>query len=123
MCKSSLMELSNIIGVVFAEMHEDDTNQLLSQMSKSQLETGRDFFYIFSENKKVKDKITKTCFRDLAFSGLSNDDEVEILKGIDYIISSKEFKEDKALQKKTIIIPSEESFYFDIEESMINKIL
>lgn len=117
------MELSNIIGVVFLEITEEELNQLLSQMSKSQIETGREFFYILSSNVEVKQRITQTYFKDIAYSNLSKQDEIELLKEMDYIISSKEFSKDKALKGKKIIIPSEKSFYFDIPKNIIKKIL
>lgn len=89
-------------------------------MSKSQLETGKEYFYIFSNNLKLKKLIIDSYFKDIAFSDLPAEDEIKLLKNINYFISTEEFSKDKSLKGKSIIIPSEESFYFNFNPELIS---
>jgi hypothetical protein len=114
------MNYNNYIGVIFSSVSEEFIQKILSQMSKSQLETGKEYFYIFSNNSRVKNLMIDFYFKDVAFGDLSTENEIALLQNIDYIISSKEFSKDKSLKGKSIVVPSEESFYFDFNPEVIS---
>ena len=111
---------SNFIGVIFSHPSEKEFQKILSQMSKSQLETGKEYFYIFSNNLKFKKLIIDSYFKDIAFSNFPQKKEINLLQDINYVICSEEFSKDKSLKGKTIIIPSEKSFYFNFSPEMIS---
>ena len=111
---------SNFIGVIFSHPSEEEFQKVLSQMSKSQLDTGKEYFYIFSNNSNLKDEITKKYFHSIAFSNFSQEKEIKLLQDINYVICSEEFSKDESLKGKSVVIPSEESFYFNFNSEVIS---
>ena len=111
---------SNFIGVIFSDASGEEFQKILSQMSKSQLDTGREYFYIFSNNFNLKGKITNEYFHSIAFSNYPQEKEIKLLQDINYVICSEEFSKDKSLKGKNIVIPSEESFYFNFTPEIIS---
>ena len=116
-------ENKNYIGVIFSSVSDSELPQLLSQMSKSQLEMQNKYFYIFSNNKNLKEDIINTYFKDTAFSNEPKEKELNLLKSIVYFICSEEYANSAEMKDKTVITPSEDSFYFSFNENHFSKFI
>ena len=115
--------MKNYIGVIFSSISNSEFSQLLSQMSKSQLDTGNEYFYIFSNNEDLKKDITNRYFKDTAFSNYSKEKELNLLNSIDYFICSEEYSNSEEMGGKKVVVPSEGSFYFTFNKNQFSKFI
>lgn len=104
------------VGVIFSEISNPELHKLLSQMSKSQLDIGNEYFYIFSNNQKIKNDITNIYFKKTAFTNYSREKELSLLNSIKHFICSEEYADSIEMKDKKVTIPSEDSFYFSFSE-------
>jgi len=117
------LDKNNCIGVFFSAKSNFDLNSFLSQMAKTQLETNIKYFYIFSDNYDLKLKIANEFFQNITFCCGTNKEEGELFKKIEYFVSTEEDSKSPYLKNKKVSIPSERSFYFNIKEADILRLV